>query len=108
MFWAPLSQGFNCHNTHFFVRLYCLRARLFKDLIVQGPDCLRSQMLKGLIVTGPDCAGPDCAGSDSVGPDRAGPDRTCTQCNALSLPMPFWLTLLLNKTYICVACYLII
>jgi hypothetical protein len=22
--------------------------------------------------------------------------------------MPFWLTLLLNKTYICVACYLII
>jgi hypothetical protein len=68
-FGATLSQGFNNHNTHFLLGSYCLRAGLFKDLIVYGPDCLRDRMFKVPIVTEPDCAGSDCAWSDSIGPD---------------------------------------
>ncbi len=86
IFGATLSPGFtNCHNTYFFVRSYCLRAGLFKDLMVWG-----AQLFEGPIVTGPDCAGPGCAGpggagSDSLGPDCAGPYRTCTRKGSLQI-----------------------
>jgi hypothetical protein len=50
-----------CHNIHFLFWSFCLRARLFRGLNVQGP-----------LVTWL-----DCSGSDSVGPDCAGPYRTC-------------------------------
>jgi hypothetical protein len=81
MFGATLSQGFNWHNTHFFVGSYCLRAGLFKDLIVL-PDCLRALMFKGPIDKGQILQGRNVQGQIVWGPDCAGPDCTCTPRSA--------------------------
>ncbi len=40
-------------------------------------DCLRAQLFKGLIIYRLNCAGPDCAELDSVWLDCAGPGHTC-------------------------------
>ncbi len=50
--WGRTVTEFYCNNTPF-LRLYRLRAGLFKDLIVSGADCLRAGIFKGRIVHGP-------------------------------------------------------
>ncbi len=62
----------------------------FKGPIIYGPDCLRAQLFKCLIVYKLNCAGPDCAGSYNSGPDCAGPDRSCTDNTLCTDPVRVW------------------